>query len=430
MTYLADLHVHSRFSRATSAKCTLEEFHYWAQIKSVRVVGTGDFTHPDWYAELVDKLQPAEPGLFRLRDDVAASIDRRVPKSCQAPVRFMLTGEISSIYTRGGRCRKVHTLVHCPDFSSATTIRNRLDRLGNIRSDGRPILGLDPRDLLQIVLDAHSDAYLIPAHIWTPWFSMLGSKSGFDSVTECFGSLTCHIFAVETGLSSDPPMNRRVSFLDPFSLVSNSDLHSPRNMARNATEFHGNPDYFAIKRGLQEPQSGLLAGTIDLFPEEGKYYLDGHRKCNVFRSPERTRDENNLCPVCGRPLVLGVLNRVTALADRLPGSEPKTQHTCLIGLAEILSELLGCGPNTKKVQTAYASLIERFGPELFLLRHADPSAMSTGRTLPLLPEALIRLRNGHVRRTGGYDGVFGTIRLFQPDELDSTPKGSPASGQN
>ena len=339
MRLIADLHIHSHFSRATSPNLTFEHLTRWAQLKGIHVVGTGDVAHPGWLAEMREKLVPAEEGLFRLRDDLAAAVQREVPPACHAPVRFLLGGEISNIYKRGGQTRKVHNVVFAPSFEAVERLQARLERIGNIRSDGRPILGLDSRDLLEIVLDTDPACHLIPAHIWTPWFSLLGSKSGFDSVAECFADLTPHIFALETGLSSDPPMNWRVSGLDRYTLISNSDAHSPEKLGREATLFDCELAYGALFEALQyagrlpSPAHGRggraslawgegYLGTIEFFPEEGKYHFDGHRACGIVWDPPTTRAHNVICPVCGKPVTVGVMHRVEALADRPEGFRP------------------------------------------------------------------------------------------------------------
>lgn len=415
--FIADLHVHSRLSRATSRDCTLEGLHYWAQVKGVRVVGTGDFTHPVWLAELKAKLVESAPGLYRLRPSISGPINEKVPPTCRAPVDFAVSGEISSIFKRGCRTHKMHSLILAPSLRTAGRISGALNRLGNIESDGRPILGVDPRNLLEIVLDADHDAYMIPAHIWTPWFSMLGSKSGFDSPDECFGDLLEHIFAVETGLSSDPPMNRRVSSLDRLCLVSNSDLHSPSNLGRNANLFRCEPDFFQMGDALRSKDPGRFGGTIDLFPEEGKYHLDGHRKCGVCLAPEDTRARGGLCPVCGKQLVLGVLHRVVDLADRPPGASPDAAlpGEYIIPLAEILSELLSVGAKSQKVTEAYARLLRMFGPEFRILRELDLETLSDAEPC-LLAEAIRRVRAGRVIRQPGFDGRYGRISVFHPGE--------------
>ncbi len=419
MSFVADLHIHSRFSRATSPACALEGLHRWAQLKGVRLVATGDCTHPIWFQELREKLVPAGPGLFALRPDLAKPINESVPAACRAPVEFAITGEISGIYKRAGKTRKVHSLVFLPDFESTAAFNARMGKLGNIKSDGRPILGMDPRDLLTLLLETSPDAFLVPAHIWTPWFSMLGSKSGFDSPQECFGELSKHVFAVETGLSSDPPMNWRVSSLDSMALISNSDLHSPANLGRNANVFHGEPDFFAIRDGLRARDPARCGGTIDMFPEEGKYHADGHRKCGVCLEPEQSIKQGNRCHVCGQPLVLGVLHRVVELADRPAGFKPAAALPCehIIPLPEILGELLECGPGSGKVGAAYNRLLARHGPELRVLRETDTTQLEP-ETPILLAEAIRRVRSEQVIRRPGYDGEYGEILVFAPGEKD------------
>jgi uncharacterized protein (TIGR00375 family) len=309
--------------------------------------------------------------------------------------------------------RKVHSLLLVPDSATAAAISRRLGAIGNLAADGRPILKLDPRDLLGIVLEAHPEAMLIPAHIWTPWYSMLGAKSGFDSVDECFGPLARHISAVETGLSSDPPMNWRVSGLDRFALVSNSDLHSPADLARNATLFRCPADYFAMRNALRDRTPDHFGGTLDLFPEEGKYHFDGHRACGVCLSPDASQSQGGICPVCGKPLVQGVLHRVAELADRPPGMRPPLAppHAYQIPLAELLGEILGLRPAAQRVQRLYHQLLAGHGPELAILRRLPPERVAdieSGR----LTEALRRLRSGQVIRQPGYDGLYGTVRVF------------------
>ncbi len=418
MNYIADLHIHSHFSRATSKECNLPGLDRWAQIKGVSVVGTGDCTHPEWLDELKTSLQPSESdGLYRLKPELRR-LDE-VPESCRSDVLFMITGEVSSIYKRAGAVRKVHSIILFPDLDSAIKVHETLDEIGNVRSDGRPILGLDPRKLLEICLDASPKSMLIPAHIWTPWFSMLGSKSGFDSLEECFGDLAEHITAIETGLSSDAPMNWRVSNLDRVTLISNSDLHSPSNLGRNATIFHGIPGYGNIRAALADPTPENFGGTIDMFPEEGKYHCDGHRKCGVCLEPEESLEHDCICPECGKPLTLGVLHRVVELADRgkdqLPENIPPFEY--IIPLPEILAGIFDCGVNTKRVRTVYNDLITQHGPELQILRSLEPEKLD-GNGNELLPEAIRRLRDGNVIRKPGFDGEYGVIRLFEHGETD------------
>ena len=419
MTFIADLHVHSKHSRATSRDLDLEHLYLWAARKGVGVVGTGDCVHPVWLAEIRDKLVPDNGGLFRLKPEIEDALAATLPPSCRRPVRFMLSTEISTIYGKGGKTRKVHHLIYAADLASADRLAASLGRIGNIASDGRPILGLDSRDLLEIALESGPDSYLVPAHIWTPWFAALGSKSGFDSIADCYGDLAPHIFAVETGLSSDPEMNWRVSSLDRYRLVSNSDAHSPGKLGREATRFSCEADYFALRRAL-ETGDGYV-GTVEFFPEEGKYHMDGHRACGVRLTPKETLALGGRCPVCGRPVTVGVAHRIEALADRDAAVPPATAGAVesLVPLPEILGEIAGVGPASKAVAAAYARTTAALGPELALL--GEVPAEDVARCDPLLGEAVARLRAGSVIRDPGYDGQYGTIRLFAQGELPGRP---------
>jgi len=428
MKLVADLHIHSHFSRATSANLTFEHLARWAQLKGIHVVGTGDIAHPGWLAEMRDKLVPAEDGLFRLRDDLTAAVAADAPPACRGLVRFIIGGEISNIYKRADKTRKVHNIVFAPSFEAVERLQARLERIGNIRADGRPILGLDSRDLLAIVLDTDPGCHLIPAHIWTPWFSLLGSKSGFDSVEACYADLAPHITALETGLSSDPPMNWRVSALDRYTLVSNSDAHSPEKLGREANLFDCELAYGALFAVLQprrfpENPSGLVA-TVEFFPEEGKYHFDGHRACNVAWDPPTTRAHRGLCPVCGKPVTVGVMHRVEELADRPAGGRPThaAPFVSLIPLPEVLGEVYGVGASSKQVQAEYMKLLARLGPELTILREAaleDITAAGGER----LAEAIGRMRRGEVVAQPGYDGEYGVIRVFGGARVSETQFG-------
>jgi DNA helicase II / ATP-dependent DNA helicase PcrA len=412
----ADLHVHSKFSRACSKDCDIEHLSWWALRKGITVLGTGDFTHPAWAAELRETLVPAEPGLFRIRPELEERLMRDSPASCAGPIRFMLSVEISSIYRRAERTRKVHNLIYAPSFDAADRITADLAKIGNLASDGRPILGLDSRDLLEITLSADPGCFLVPAHVWTPWFAVLGSKSGFDTVQECYADLAGHVFAVETGLSSDPAMNWTCSTLDSYRLVSNSDAHSPPMLGREATAFDTDLDYFAIAAAMRTGNG--LAGTVEFFPEEGKYHLDGHRKCGIRVDPEQAGETRDNCPECGKPLTIGVLHRVAELADRPPGFRPAgvAGFTSLVQLPEIMSEILATGPKSKKVVGEVGRLVAALGPELSILRETPLDDVQRAGGAPL-GEAIARLRRGEVIRDAGYDGEYGTIRLFQPGEL-------------
>jgi DNA helicase II / ATP-dependent DNA helicase PcrA len=422
-SFYADLHIHSRYSRACSRDCDLEHLTWWAGRKGITVVGTGDFTHPAWTAELHDKLIPAggagaaEHGLFRLRPDLEKAVLETLPATCKGqPARFLLSSEISTIYKRDGRTRKVHHLLYAPSMDAADAITRALAKIGNLASDGRPILGLDSRDLLEITLEA--GGYLIPAHAWTPWFAVLGSQSGFDRVSDCYADLAEHIFAIETGLSSDPAMNWRVSSLDRYRLVSNSDAHSPPMLGREATMFATDLSYAAIEQALRTGAG--FGGTVEFYPEEGKYHLDGHRACGVRTTPEETRAAGGKCPGCGKPPTVGVQHRVDALADRPEGYQPDgaAGFRSFVQLPEIIGEIAGVGPKSKSVTAQVAALVERFGPELSILGDVPLDELAA-KAPSTVAEAISRLRRGDVRRDAGYDGVYGTIRLFDPGELVS-----------
>ncbi|MGO9308552.1 MAG: UvrD-helicase domain-containing protein [Spirochaetia bacterium] len=414
MRLVADLHVHSRYSRATSREADLDGYHRWARVKGIDIVGTGDFTHPRWLAELSSRLVEKD-GLFILKDAPRGSpLEAATPAA--RDVRFAFTTEISSIYKKRGRVRKVHSLIGVRSLQDARRLSVRLAAIGNIASDGRPILGLDPKDLLSLLLETAEGSFLIPAHIWTPWFSLFGSKSGFDAIEECFEDLTPHIFALETGLSSDPAMNWRWSALDRYRLVSNSDAHSPARLGREANILDVEPSWQGLTAALRTG-AGFL-GTIEFYPEEGKYHYDGHRKCGVRMDPEETARTGGKCPVCGRPVTVGVLSRVHALADRRAPAQPRPAegYRSLIPLPEVLAELAGTGSGSRAVAAAYARLIGAFGSELALLLDApvEDIARSHG---PLLAEAIRRMREGKTNPTPGYDGEFGVIRVFDEEEL-------------
>ncbi|MBI5524498.1 MAG: UvrD-helicase domain-containing protein [Desulfarculus sp.] len=414
---VADLHIHSRFSRATARD--LDPEHLWlaAQHKGVDLLGTGDFTHPGWMEELKEKLVATGDGAFALRPGLEAALAPQVLPSCRRPVRFLLSGEISCIYKRHGATRKVHVLVLMPGIEAVEKLNARLARLGNIKSDGRPILGLDARDLLELCLDVEPGVIFIPAHIWTPWFSLFGSKSGFDRIEDCFADLTGHIQALETGLSSDPAMNWRLSALDRFTLVSNSDAHSPANLAREANLLGCAPTYQDLAAALADRQGKSFAGTLEFFPDEGKYHLDGHRKCGQRLMPDQTRRHGGRCPVCGGAITVGVLSRVEDLADRPAGQGPQHRKPfeSLVPLGEVLGEVMQRGANTKGVRQALGELCAKLGPELYILRQAPLEELRRVGG-PLLAEAIGRMRSGRVWLEGGYDGEFGVVRLFDPAE--------------
>lgn len=409
--YIADLHIHSRFSRATSRECDAPHLDFWARRKGIGLIGTGDFTHPAWRSELAEQLVPAEEGFYRLRGDLVLPCEVQPETS----PRFVVSGEISTIYKRGGKTRKVHHVILLPSLEDAEALSHRLEAVGNLHSDGRPILGLDSRDLLEIVLTACPDAIYIPAHIWTPHFSVFGAFSDFETLEECYDDMTPYIHALETGLSSDPPMNRRLSMLDGYNLVSNSDAHSPAKLGREANVLNCELSYPALKTALE---TGVgLAGTLEFYPEEGKYHLDGHRNCHCCLDPVQTVELDGLCPVCGRKLTVGVLHRVEALADRAEPIPLPKPFESLIPLPELLAGCLGVSTVSKKVEAAYPELLRRLGPEFTILRTLSPEAVESVAG-PIVAEALRRMRAGRVIRKAGFDGEYGVISLFEPGETE------------
>lgn len=418
MFYIADLHTHSRYAQATSKYLGLETMYQWARVKGIDVIGTGDFTHPAWFSELKEKLEPDGNGFFRLKQPPAESALPGL-KVKDSDVRFCLSTEICSIYTYNGRVRKNHNLVYAPDFDTAAAINRTLSRLTDLAADGRPTIGLSSRDLLELLLGISEKAYLVPAHAWTPWFSTLGSRGGYDSVEECFRDLTPHIFALETGLSSDPAMNRRWSKLDGFTMMSSSDAHSPQKLGREANLFDTALGYDAMFEAVKT-QKGFL-GTYEFFPEEGKYSYDGHRKCGISLAPAESIKHNNLCPHCGKLLTIGVFHRLELLADRALPHQPEgaAGFHYTIPLPEILAELHKAGVDSKKVTAAFINAISVFGNEFTLLKQAPVADIH--RYDPLLAEAIRRMREGNVTRIAGSDGVYGAIKLFS-DELPQPAK--------
>ena len=413
--FYADLHIHSRYSRATSRDCDLPHLDLWARKKGIALVGTGDFTHPAWRQELQEQLLPAEEGLYRLKEAYRLPWDSAWP---QGEPRFLVTGEISSIYKQGGKTRKVHNVLLLPSLEAAEKLARRLERIGNLQADGRPILGLSSHDLLELTLESCPQAVFLPAHIWTPHFSLFGAFSGFDTLEECFGDLTPHIHAVETGLSSDPPMNWRVSQLDGLQLVSHSDAHSPQKLGREADILDTELSYPALKHALDTGEG--LVGTVEFFPEEGKYHLDGHRSCGVRLSPGESAALGDRCPVCGKRLTIGVEHRVEELADRLPGmpcphSKP---FESLVPLPEVIANATGRSEASKRTQALYEELLSALGPEFAILREVPIEAIGSAAG-PAVGEAVRRLRAGEVVREAGYDGVYGKVRLLTAEEVEA-----------
>jgi len=430
MRFFADLHIHSRYSRATSSDMSFESLWKWSQLKGITVIGTGDFTHPKWIQELKDKLEPLGNNLFKLKDNLRGN---SIPITCRSDVYFMLTAEISSIYSKNGRTRKIHNIIFAPDLSTVNRINARLSKIGNLSSDGRPILGLDAKHLLKIILDISPDVMLVPAHAWTPHFSVFGAESGFDSLKECFEELTPHIHSIETGLSSDPSMNWRLSSLDRITLISNSDAHSPSKLGREANIFDtSNPLLPPFTKGGQEGITNEISydfitdalktkhgfvGTIEFFPEEGKYHYDGHRACGVSLSPKETIRNNYLCPICGRKVTVGVMHRVEKLADRIDGFklEGAPKYYSLIPLPEIIANTLKVGVNTKTVETEYLKLLSSLGNEFRILMESSLSDIEKAGSSSL-SEAISRMRSGKVHISPGFDGEYGKIKIFEDVE--------------
>lgn len=423
MRYICDFHIHSHYSRATSKDMNIEELDKWARIKGIDVLGTGDFTHPKWFRELQEKLEPAEEGLFKF-------------KNGDSPTRFILTVEVSSIYSQGGQVRRIHNIIFAPSFEAAAKLNRKLGEVGNLRADGRPILGLPAHELLRMALDVSEDCLLVPAHAWTPWFSVFGSKSGFNSIEECFGDLSKYIYAIETGLSSDPAMNWRLSALDNITLISNSDCHSARRIGREANIFEGDElSYKNIIDAIKYNRRGNMRGftpriklieTVEFFPEEGKYHYDGHRDCKISLSPKESQKINETCPKCGSPLTVGVLSRVEELADKPEGHRPPNAvpFRSLVPLDEIIAEALGVvGTQTKGVLKWYNNLIESFGNEFTILL-ASPLGEVGSASLPEIAEGLRRVREGELYIAPGYDGEYGKVKIFTESEKRSGNKQS------
>ncbi|MDD5691567.1 MAG: endonuclease Q family protein [Candidatus Omnitrophica bacterium] len=400
MEFIADFHIHSKYSRATSRDMDIKHLAEWAQLKGITLMGTGDFTHHLWLEELKHNLEDCGNGLFK-----------------HAGIYFMLTAEVSSIYSKNGRTYRIHNLIFSPSFKSVDKINERLSRIGNLASDGRPILGLDAAELARIVFDIDENCMIVPGHIWTPWFSLFGSMSGFDKIQDCFEEQTPKIFALETGLSSDPAMNWRLSALDKYTLISNSDSHSPQKIGREANVFNCELDYNTIREVLKTKDKGRFLYTIEFFPEEGKYHFDGHRLCGVRLSPKETKENNGRCPKCGKPVTVGVANRVEKLADRPEGFKPENAipFKNLIPFDEIIAGAKGVGKGSINVTRDYHGYLAKFGTEFEVLLRASKEELL--KNLPKkVAEGVLRVRQGKVDIKAGFDGEYGTISIFEDNE--------------
>lgn len=410
--FVADFHIHSKYCNATSKFMDLQSLALWGQLKGIGVMGTGDFTHPLWYQELRTQLQEVEPGLFALKPEFAKIVDAQVPQRCKSWQRFILSTEISTVFKRNGRCYRTHSIILAPSFDSVKKITQKLSTIGNIVADGRPILGLDVKDLLKIVLDVSPDCMLIPAHVWTPWYGLIGSKSGFESIEQAFGDMVEHIYAIETGLSANFLMNAQYSDLDRFTLLCNSDAHSVQNLGREANLMHADLSYSGIIHALRKNDpEGMVAG-IELFPEYGKYYGDGHRLCNVYLTPEQTKSYSGICPVCKKPVTVGVLNRVLQLADRNVDQAKliKRKSFPIIPLLDILELQLELPATSKKLIKMYHQILSQAGNEFFVLLQAPISEIAQACT-PQIAQAVEMIRQGKVIVHPGYDGLYGKIEF-------------------
>jgi uncharacterized protein (TIGR00375 family) len=417
MKFVADLHIHSKFSRATSRDMTLDNLAYWAKVKGISLVASGDFTHPEWFFLTKEKLEPVGNGFFRLKNiqPPANGYLKGIPFKPD-DVHFVLSTEISFIYSKKGKVRKVHILLLAPDFEAVEKINGRLSGLGNLRSDGRPILGMDAKQFVRIVADLCPRCVVIPSHIWTPWFSLFGANSGFDTIEECFEETTPFIFALETGLSSDPPMNWRLSALDRYVLVSNSDAHSPSKLGREANVFNTDFSFKGLVEALRTKNPEKFLYTIEFFPEEGKYHYDGHRKCGVIFSPKESLLHHNICPKCGKRLTIGVMHRVEELADREQGVRPpfRIPYKNLIPLNEVIAGALEKTSDCQSVWDIYFRLIHEFGDEHKILTdvpvaelsHFQPARVSQG---------VDKMRKGIVHIVPGHDGFYGKVSLFEKE---------------
>ncbi|MCX7994200.1 MAG: endonuclease Q family protein [candidate division WOR-3 bacterium] len=400
---IADLHIHSRFSRATSQEMTIPRITEYAKLKGIGMVGTGDFTHPEWLKELKEYLQ-FKDGVYEY-----------------AGVKFVLTTEVNNIYTKNGKLRRIHNIIFAPDFSTVERINEYLARYGKLEIDGRPTLSLPADEMLKALIDISADIFLVPSHIWTPWFSLFGSNSGFDTIEECFGPLSEKIFALETGLSSDPAMNWRLSALDRHTLISNSDAHSPNRLGREANVFAGDLDYYGLMSVLKNKDRTKFLYTIEFYPEEGKYHYDGHRRCQVRLSPKEARMNNNLCPICSKTITVGVLHRVEILADRPEGFVPENSipYRNLIPLEEIIAEALGIGRESVAVKNEYIRLCKMFGSEFEILLNT-PIEDLRNNTHERIALGIDLARKGKVIINPGYDGEFGIIKLFEQAQSEPT----------
>jgi len=423
MEKILDLHIHSKYSRACSPELELPKIAQMCLKKGIDIVATGDFTHPKWFEHIQKELREVgDIGLFELKKQPGFA---KVTPGESSRIRFVLGTEISCIYKDKEKTRRVHLLIFAPSLQAVEKINDDFDKLGlNRRSDGRPIIGMSAKKLLQLILKADKRCFMIPAHAWTPWYAIFGSKSGYDSLEECFEELTDQIGAIETGLSSDPTMNHRLEKLDKITLVSNSDAHSLEKLGREANVFSFTKEneitYDEIKKIIQTGDRKRFLYTIEFYPEEGMYQYDGHAVCGVCLSPKQSKKEKNICPKCKKPLVIGVEHRVDDLASREVAEIPWEKfipHKYIVPLTEILSQILGVGPKSKKVVAEYDHLIKNIGSEFYVLTKAGEKEILQHAKSPELWSAINNMRTGRVDLSPGYDGVFGKIGLIGEKEI-------------
>jgi len=412
MKQILDLHIHSKYSRACSPQLTLENIDKACRVKGVDVVATGDFTYPAWFSSIKNELEPIKyleknSGLYKLKE------------KNDEKIKFILSTEFALIYKDGDRARRIHLVIHAPCIEAVQELNNFLDKKYNIKSDGRPILGIKAPELIKLLISIHPNFLIYPAHIWTPWFSVFGSKSGFNKLDDCFREYTNNIYAYETGLSSDPEMNWRISALDSLTLISNSDAHSLNNIGREANVFDlDNISYNEIYSIIKNKNKSKIKYSIEFYPEEGMYHYDGHRACGISFSPDKTKKNKGICPVCKKSLVVGVLNRVEELADRpvayMPDNVPGYKK--LVGLYKIIADALNIkSKQSNKVLTVYNELIKNGGSEFNILIDLSLDELKNF-TEPIIVEGIKRVRQGKLQIDPGFDGQYGQIKIFNEKE--------------
>jgi len=413
MQKIADLHIHSKYSRATSPQMNVEVLDLWARKKGIDILATGDFTHPAYLKELKENLVEDGSGLLTLSKSTNQPINQST--------KFILSAEIACIYKDKDKVRRLHICLYAPDFVTVDKINAELEKRNcNLRSDGRPIIGMSAKDLAKICFDANEKTLVVPAHAWTPWFAIFGSKSGYDCMEDCFEELTPKIYAIETGLSSDPEMNWRLSALDDIMLISNSDAHSPKNLGREANVFDlEEVTYDEIYNIFKNKDRKKFLYTIEFYPQEGMYHFDGHRDCKFSCSPQESKEmHKSICPVCKKPLVLGVDHRVEELADRELGFKPENAvpYKSLVPLQEIIAECMQRGKSTKGVQTLYEEMLEKGKTEFNILLNLNRKEIADISN-DLIAEAICRVRDGKVLATSGFDGQYGVVKVFNEEEI-------------